>query len=140
MCDLIKSFIIDYNLEDETICQVHVTSPFLRSDTLDDAWRFIDNHDSVVSCNKYQNRLWRKESYGYCPVNHNPVKLEQTQDLPVFYEENSLFYIFNSSKFLKTHARIGTNPYFYPCEFPESLDIDTENDWNLVSSISKERQ
>jgi CMP-N-acetylneuraminic acid synthetase len=134
VCDLIKSFIMDNCIEDKTICQIHVTSPFLKVSTIEDAYTFMENHDSVVACNKYQNRLWRKESYGFCPVNHNPAKLEQTQDLPVFYEENSLFYIFNSSSFLKSNLRIGINPYFYSCFFPENLDIDTEDDWQLCLS------
>ena len=99
----------------------------------------IKNHDSVVACNKYQNRLWRKEKYGYAPINHNPLKLEQTQDLPVFYEENSLFYIFNTQYFLNTGSRVGLDPYFYICNYPENIDIDTEDDWKLVKSLVKEK-
>ena len=135
VCNLIKSFIERFSIVDENICQVHVTSPFLSSNTLKDAANYMKTHDSVVACNSYQNRLWRKEEYGYSPVNHNPLKLEQTQDLPVFYEENSLFYIFNSSSFLKSLSRVGSDPYFYTCNFPENLDIDTEDDWKLIKSI-----
>ena len=135
VCKLIERFIEKHCILGEDICQIHVTSPFLKSETLEGAMKMMKEHDSVVSCNSYQNRLWRKESYGYCPVNHNPMKLEQTQDLPVFYEENSLFYIFNSASFLKTLSRIGSKPFFYMCNFPENLDIDTEDDWNLVKSI-----
>ena len=136
VCKLIERFIGRFCIAGEDICQVHVTSPFLKAETLEGAMKLMSNYDSVVSCNSYQNRLWRKESYGYCPVNHNPMKLEQTQDLPVFYEENSLFYIFNSESFLKTLSRVGSNPYFYVCNFPENIDIDTEDDWNLVESLA----
>jgi CMP-N-acetylneuraminic acid synthetase len=138
VCKLIERFIDKHSILGEDICQVHVTSPFLKSETLESAMKMMKEYDSVVSCNAYQNRLWRKEPYGYCPVNHNPMKLEQTQDLPVFYEENSLFYIFNSASFLKTLSRVGSNPYFYTCNFPENLDIDTEDDWSLVESLNKE--
>ena len=136
VCDLIKNFIEKFNIKSETICQLHVTSPFLKIRTIEEAVKKIKTgHDSVVSCNRYQNRLWRREAYGFCPVNHNPLKLEQTQDLPVFYEENSLFYIFNSESFLKTSVRVGVNPYFYETTYPENLDIDTEDDWKIVESI-----
>ena len=136
VCDLIKNFVNSFCLKAEDICQVHVTSPFLKPETLKVAMEKIkEGYDSVVACNAYQNRLWRKEEYGFCPVNHNPLKLEQTQDLPMFYEENSLFYIFNSSYFLKTNCRTGVNPYFYKCSYPENVDIDTEDDWNLVKSL-----
>lgn len=132
VCDLIKGFIISYDIN-EPIAQIHVTSPFLRQETLLDGFSYIKHgFDSIVSCNKLQTRLWRKESYGYCPVNHNPLKLEQTQDLPEVYEENSAFYIFDSKIISITGNRIGKNPYFYEIKQPESLDIDTEEDWNKV--------
>ena len=135
VCDIIDSFIDIHSIKNTTICQVHVTSPFLKAKTLLSAYKMMDKYDSVVACNTYQNRLWRKESYGYSPINHNPLNLEQTQDLPVFYEENSLFYIFRSEDFKKTKLRIGVNPHFYPCGFPENIDIDTEDDWQLVKNM-----
>ncbi len=138
VCDLIKDFLTKLNIVKEEICQLHVTSPFLTEKTIDDAMSMMaDGYDSIVSCNKYQNRLWRKEGYGFCPINHNPMKLEQTQDLPVYYEENSLFYIFKSDNFLRTNCRIGINPYFYVCNFPENVDIDTEDDWNICKAVEK---
>lgn len=139
VCDLINNFIVKQNIKNRTICQVHVTSPFLKTKTLDSAHSTLkQGYDSVVACNKYQNRLWRKETYGYAPINHNPLRLEQTQDLPIYFEENSLFYMFNSDYFLKTNCRIGLNPFFYVCNFPENLDIDVEDDWKLVKKISEE--
>ena len=140
VCDIIKSFIINFNIKEKIICQLHVTSPFLKTQTLFDAMNSLNNYDSVVSSNAYQNRLWRREDYGYTPINHNPLKLEQTQDLPIYYEENSLFYIFKSDFFLKTNSRIGVNPYFYVCNYPENIDIDTEDDWKLVKSITGENK
>jgi CMP-N,N'-diacetyllegionaminic acid synthase len=138
VCDLIEDFIKRFSIVNKTICQLHVTSPFLKEDTITSASLKLDEKiSSVVSCNIYQSRLWRKEEYGYCPVNHNPTKLEQTQDLPAFYEENSLFYIFNSDEFIRSKLRVSNNPYFYPCSFPENLDIDTEEDWNLCESLIK---
>ena len=97
----------------------------------------MKNHDSVVSCNTYNSRFWRKEKYGFCPINHNPIKLEQTQDLPSLYEENSAFYIFSPDIMLSTGNRIGKNPYFYSVEYPFNLDIDTEEDWEKVTKEIK---
>ena len=96
VCDLIKDFIKRFKVS-EPIAQIHVTSPFLKPQTLVNAYSFLGKHDSVVSCNSYNSRFWRKEDYGYCPVNHNPTKMEQTQDLLVLFEENSAFYIFRIS-------------------------------------------
>tara|TARA_A100001391_G_scaffold73126_2_gene47003 strand:- start:3793 stop:4434 length:642 start_codon:yes stop_codon:yes gene_type:complete len=128
VCDLIKNFIQRYNIESPLV-QIHVTSPFLKVDTLERAFSHMQKHDSVVSCNIYNSRFWRKEEYGFCPLNHNPLKMEQTQDLPVIYEENSAFYIFDPKVIMMTGNRVGQNPYFYPIVDPENIDIDTERDW-----------
>lgn len=137
VCSLIENWIKKYGIED-MVCQLHVTSPFLKIETLSKSFEKVEkDFDSVVACNKIQSRLWRMENYGLCPINHNPAKLEQTQDLPAVYEENSLFYIFNSENFLTTGNRIGSNPYFYECSFPENIDIDIEDDWDIALALSK---
>ena len=66
------------------------------------------------------------------------AKLEQTQDLPKYYEENSAFYIFQPNILLKTGNRIGQNPFFYELREPENLDIDTEEDWKKVIKIKND--
>lgn len=134
VCDLIEFCIIRNELIG-SLGQIHVTSPFLKTETLSNAFSYLKRFDSVVSCNKLQIRLWRKENYGYCPINHNPLKLEQTQDLPEYYEENSAFYIFDSERFLKNKSRIEINPYFYIIDHPENFDIDTESDWEKLKSL-----
>jgi len=136
--DLIKNFSEKAELkEDEWICQIHVTSPFLNVNHLKDleekskTWEY----DSAFSVDVIQNRFWRDEEYGLAPVNHNPMKLEQTQDLPPYYMENSYFYFFTIDV-LKLGNRIGKNPIAVPISFPYNLDIDTEDDWDMVKSIN----
>lgn len=133
--DLLKNFIYQFSIK-EPVCQIHVTSPFLNPDHIKFALDKINNegYDSVFSADAVQNRFWRKESYGYCPINHNPMKLEQTQDLPIYYMENSYLYAFQP-KVLEYNNRIGYNPYIMEIGFPYNLDIDTEEDWKLVNVI-----
>lgn len=126
VCDLIHRFVVENCDKDDIVCQIHVTSPFLKPQTLERALSHMKDHDSVTGCNIVQSRFWRREEYGFCPVNHNPMKLEQTQDLPEFYEENSSFYMFRASVILDTGNRIGQEPFFMSVEWPENLDIDTE--------------
>jgi CMP-N-acetylneuraminic acid synthetase len=128
VCDLLESFILRFEIKDPVI-QIHVTSPFLLKNTIKEAYHNLGKHDSVVSCNIHQTRFWRKEDYGMCPINHNPLKLEQTQDLPILYEENSCFYIFKPEVLLRTGNRVGIDPYFFPISEPENMDIDIEKDW-----------
>ena len=132
VCDLLLNFIDKFNIKDP-IVQTHVTSPFMNIEILKDAYDHLNKHDSVISCNVYNSRFWREEKYGYCPINHNPLKLEQTQDLPKLYEENSAFYIFKPEVLVKIGNRIGKNPFFYSIDRPYNLDIDTESDWEMVT-------
>jgi|TARA_B100001093_G_scaffold251089_1_gene240506 CMP-N-acetylneuraminic acid synthetase len=135
--DLIKNFSEKAELnEDDWICQVHVTSPFLKLEHLELLREEIKDceYDSAFSVDVIQNRFWREEKYGLVPINHNPMKLEQTQDLPKYYMENSYLYLFKVDV-LKFGNRIGKNPKVVPIDFPYNLDIDTEQDWNLVKTL-----
>lgn len=136
VCLLLERFIEKFNI-DEPFAQIHVTSPFLKETTLVNAYsKLHEGYDSIVSCNIHQSRFWRKENYGMCPINHNPVKLEQTQDLSAIYEENSCFYIMEPN-IIYFGNRIGRNPLFYPINKIESIDIDTEEDWGYATQISR---
>jgi CMP-N-acetylneuraminic acid synthetase len=135
--NLIKNFSEKSELnDDDWICQIHVTSPFLKIEHLESLREEIKDckYDSIFSVDVIQNRFWRDEEYGLAPINHNPMILEQTQDLPKYYMENSYLYLFKKSV-LKYGNRIGKNPKILPIEFPYNLDIDTEQDWNLVKKL-----
>ena len=136
VCDLITDFVMQF-IVSGPVCQVHVTSPFITAKTLHDAAKFLDDHDSVVSCDVIQERLWEKRMGGMKAVNHDADVLLPTQELIKLYRENSLFYIFDTDKFIKTGRRVGNNPYFYETQFPESLDIDYEDDWNTCIRVYK---
>jgi CMP-N-acetylneuraminic acid synthetase len=123
--------------DNRMIAQLHVTSPFFNIQHIQDAveaFRSDTAVDSVFSADAVQQRLWRNECYGLCPVNHNPTKLEQTQDLPMFYAENSYLYLFTAGVIRKGN-RIGCNPLPLLTPYPNNLDIDTEEDWKRVLNI-----
>jgi len=135
--DLLAYFVHTFGAY-ETICQVHVTSPFLRLATVLNAFEWIEQgFDSVIGCNVHQARFWRLEDYGYCPVNHNPMRLEETQGLPKLYEENSSLYTFTANGFKRHGKRVGVYPYFLEVPFPECLDIDDESDWAKVVKLGE---
>ena len=136
VCDLIQDWIETYEIEG-IACQLHVTSPFLTVETLKKAFNLFeqDQVDSVFSCDRLQIRMWRDEKYGLCPVNHNPVDLKQTQDLPPYYAENSLFYMFRTNVLQNFANRIGANPKPFETSFPENIDIDNESDWDFAQKI-----
>jgi CMP-N-acetylneuraminic acid synthetase len=136
---LIDYFVSEYCEDGDVIIQTHVTSPFLSANYLEQLVDILEekNLDSIASANVIQSRLWREEGYGLCPINHNPLKMEKTQDLPKLYEENSSFYVFTVESFKKNRKRIGLNHDFYEIKFPKNVDIDNEDDFNMALAVRR---
>jgi len=117
----------------------HATNPFLAEATIRQALIVFENGltanqcDSLFTVNKVQTRFYRADG---SPVNHDPSILIQTQDLEPWFEENSNLYLFTSSSFASTNARIGVHPLMHQVSRLESLDIDTEEDWALATAVS----
>ena len=134
---------VDYNLsgvkEDEILVQLHVTSPFLKPSTVLNAIHCMkqETQDSMASVSKIQQRLWRLDRTN-CPIaiNHDPNQLIQTQNLDSIYGENSLFYIFTKKSFNICNHRFSGKRGFYSVGYPEDMDIDTEDNWDLCVNLS----
>jgi N-acylneuraminate cytidylyltransferase len=135
--------IIEYELllakADHHYIQTHSTNPFLKTTTIDNAIacyfeKLKDSQiDSMFSVKEIRSRLYDNQIQ---PLNHNPQDLIRTQDLNPIYEENSNFYLFSRSSFLKTHARIGKRAGIFLIDPWESIDIDTSKDWKMAEYLA----
>ena len=127
--------------EGEYFIQSHSTNPLLKSDTIKMAietyFSNIGKYDSLFSVTPFQTRIYDNN---YKAINHDSAKLIKTQNLPVFYEENSCIYIFSRKSFLENKNRIGKKPTLYPIDKFESVDIDEEFDFLLAESLMKQMQ
>ena len=114
---------------DEIIVTPHVTSPFLRKDTVEDAVSKITlGHDVVQACTVHHEFAYYKGQ----PVNFDPAVVQKTQDLEPIVMGNGAFFIFRKKTFIQNRGRSGKNTYFYPLSMPESIEIDTIEDLNLA--------
>ncbi len=138
--------IIQYDLSNtlaDVFVMTHTTNPLLSESTINACIdEFLikskyDNYDSLFTVNSLQTRFYSKKGN---PLNHDPKKLIPTQELEVIYEENSNLYIFSKSSFISTNSRIGKNPIMFPTPATESLDIDTQMDWEIAESIALYRK
>jgi CMP-N-acetylneuraminic acid synthetase len=117
----------------------HVTNPLLSPGTVRAAmlrYRELQRSgaaDSLFTVNLCRSRFYRKDGK---PVNHDPSSLVRTQDLEPLYEENSNLYLFSTSSFAATHARIGVNPAVFVTPRLESFDIDDEDGWSLAELVA----
>lgn len=118
----------------------HTTNPLLSATRIKQALESFkitikkSTADSLFTVNRFQTRFYRQDG---TPVNHDPGKLIRTQDLEVWYEENSNLYIFTEQSFASTNSRIGRKPLMFESSRIESIDIDTEEDWELAEIVCK---
>jgi CMP-N-acetylneuraminic acid synthetase len=118
--------------------QTHSTNPLLKPETISRAIQLLitnyPNNDSLFSVTRLQTRLY--DEHGKA-INHNPLELIQTQDLPPVYEENSCIYIFNRENLLAKRHRISDHPLMFEIDADEAWDIDEELDFEICDFLLK---
>lgn len=116
--------------------QTHSTNPLLKSETISRGIQtFFSSYpayDSLFSVTRLQTRLYDKDGRA---INHNPLELIQTQDLPPVYEENSCIYIFTRENLVRKHHRIGDRPLMFEIDADEAWDIDEELDFAICDFL-----
>ncbi len=126
-------------IEADLYLQTHSTNPLLKTETIDRAIKTMiemkENYDSIFSVNRLYTRLYTCDGR---PINHDPVNLLRTQDLPPIYEENSNLYIFSKKSFEDAGGkRVGKNPLMFEMDKIESIDIDELHDFEIAESLYK---
>jgi CMP-N-acetylneuraminic acid synthetase len=120
--------------------QTHSTNPLLKPETISEAVRAFlsarEQYDSLFSVTRLQTRLYWQNGEA---VNHNPIELLRTQDLPPVYEENSCIYIFTRQKLAERNHRLGDAPLMYEIDAAEAWDIDEELDFQIAEFLMRQR-
>lgn len=120
--------------------QTHSTNPLLKPETISRAIKLLftnyPKNDSLFSVTRWQTRLYFQDGKA---INHNPLELIQTQDLPPVYEENSCMYIFTRENLERKKHRIGDTPLMFEIPRLEAIDIDEESDFQLADTLMKAR-
>jgi CMP-N-acetylneuraminic acid synthetase len=118
--------------------QTHSTNPLLKAKTISRGIEtFFDEfprYDSLFSVTRWQTRLYFQDGRA---INHNPLELIQTQDLPPVYEENSCLYLFTRENLARKHHRIGDKPLMFEIDRAEAWDIDEELDFEMTDFLMK---
>ena len=127
--DLIREFL---KADDaDIILMFHLTSPFLRPETVDECIEKVRNgeYDSAFTAFSIDRRCWFKgRPLNFSSINENPEQLE-----PVIVEHS--LYIFRRKVFETTGRRISVNPYIKIVDQIEGHDIDTPEDFRIAELI-----
>lgn len=111
----------------------HTTAPFISKSSIKKGINAVlsGGYDSAFSVKKVQDFLWM----GGKPLNYDLSNIPRTQDLPVFWEETSGFYIYKSDVMSKLHRRIGENPFMVEVDEIQAVDIDEPEDFFIADAI-----
>lgn len=111
----------------------HTTAPFISKSSIKKGINAVlsGKYDSSFSVKKVQDFLWM----GGKPLNYDLSNIPRTQDLPVFWEETSGFYIYKSDVMSKLHRRIGENPFMVEVDEIQAIDIDEPEDFFIADAI-----
>jgi CMP-N-acetylneuraminic acid synthetase len=116
--------------------QTHSTNPLLKAETISRGiqafFASYPTKDSLFSVTRLQTRLY--DQFGEA-INHNPLELIQTQDLPPVYEENSCMYIFTRANLAAKRHRISDHPLMFEIDASEAWDIDDELDFEIANFL-----
>ena len=124
----------------EFYLQTHSTNPLLKAETISRGintfFAEFPKYDSLFSVTRLQIRLYFQDGRA---INHNPLELKQTQDLPPVYEENSCLYLFTRENLARKHHRIGDTPFMLEIDRDEAWDIDEELDFEITDFLMKRK-
>jgi CMP-N-acetylneuraminic acid synthetase len=127
-------------VEADFYLQTHSTNPLLKTATVSRAIQNLftnyPKNDSLFSVTRLQTRLYDKDGRA---INHNPLELIQTQDLPPVYEENSCLYLFTRENLVRKHHRIGDSPLMFEIDANEAWDIDEELDFAICDFLMRRK-
>ncbi len=110
----------------------HATSPFVSPASVQAGLDKVlaGGHDSAFSVDMHKTFAW----YQGQPLNYSLDHIPRTQDLEPVYLENSAFFVF-SREVLAMKRRIGHRPFMVAVTQLESIDIDTQDDYDMANVI-----
>lgn len=132
--DIINEFMKE--VDADIYVNTHTTSPFAKSETIDDCIKHVANgeYDSAFCAEAIRTFMWEDGK----PINFNPDRFPRTQDLPLIYGETCIAYVFKKETFKTYNRRVGIRPFIKEVGKIEAMDIDYPEDFEICNAIYKE--
>ena len=138
--DMVKEYCEKYLNVAEDFAVVHVTSPFLKTATLKNAFALFEENDchSVHSVRKIQDFVLSEKDGVLSPENFTFNHISRTQDLDPMYQSLGAFFVLNSTKLDEAnYQRLLPTSILYPVSAIESIEIDQEEDFNFAKIVAR---
>ena len=122
----------------EIVVLTHITSPFLKKETLFEAINMLQNHHKAKSIHSVlviQDFAWLKNGSEVKPVNFFTNRVQRTQDLPPILVSKGAFFIAKASDILRQRKRLPQPLIFFPLNHTEAIEIDNFEDLEFAKSL-----
>jgi CMP-N-acetylneuraminic acid synthetase len=128
--DMLFDFCETINRE-EIVVLTHVTSPFLKKETIFDAVNVLQNDHgtkSIHSILQVQDFVWLKKENNANPINFFTDRVQRTQDLSPILVSKGAFFIAKAGDILDQRKRLPEPLIFFPLNHTQALEIDNYED------------
>ena len=129
--DIMRSFVEMVN--PDVIVLTHATSPFLKSETIEECVDKVVNggYDSAFTVERVRDFLWKDGQ----PMNFDASKAPRTQDLPEIFKETNGCFAIRREVFEGTNRKVGFHPFLKELSFPETQDVNYPEDFLITDLI-----
>lgn len=132
--EFLEKFVVD---DDEPVVLFHVTSPFLRLETVVQAAQLLGEFESVHSVQEVQDFAWVGRSGRQRAVNFVEGVVRRTQDLEPISLSRGAFFILTKAGFRKSGGRDTFPRALFPLSPLESIEIDTRDDFEFANLVRR---
>ena len=115
----------------EIVVLTHITSPFLKKQTILDAIDILQKDHkakSIHSVHQVQDFVWLKETSKTVPINFFTDRVQRTQDLSPILVSKGAFFIAKAGDILDQQSRLPEPLLFFPLDHMQALEIDNFGD------------
>ena len=122
----------------EVVVLTHITSPFLKKQTIFDAVDILLNDPkskSIHSIQEIRDFVWVKKDRETKPVNFFTDRVQRTQDLPPILVSKGAFFIAKAGDILDQKKRLPEPTIFFPLDHSQSLEIDNFEDMEFAKLL-----
>ncbi|NDW08113.1 cytidylyltransferase domain-containing protein [Dysgonomonas sp. 520] len=127
------------NFNGDVIAYCNVTNPLVNSESYSNAVRTFkeisNKFDSLNSANLVKEFMFLDNK----PINYDLEHQPRSQDLPNIYALNFAISIISKENMIKYKNVIGRVPYMYELSEAESVDIDTEFDFEIAEFFYRKK-
>ena len=122
----------------EIVVLTHITSQFLKKETIIDAVDILQNDHkskSIHSVHQVQDFVWVKRASEASPVNFSTDRVQRTQDLSPILVSKGAFFIAKAGDILDQRKRLPQPLLFFPVDHTQSVEIDNFEDLEFAKLL-----